>query len=162
MHEIHREQQLLNSTFSPSLPTSARLSSARTYAAKEEASRQSVKMPAIRGANSKKKTRRYTRDLDQIHADQQSKKHLQQFKDTKALEDLPGFGEFYCTECAKWFESETNYQKHGKGKPHKRRVRQLKEEPYSQKEAEAAIGLTTDTDNIRKAREEEAMDETEV
>ncbi|KXT15499.1 hypothetical protein AC579_3396 [Pseudocercospora musae] len=117
-------------------------------------------MPAIRGVNSKKKTRRHTRDLDQIHADKHSHKHLQQYKDTRALEDLPGFGEFYCTECAKWFESETNFKAHEKGKPHKRRVKQLKEEPYSQKEAEAAVGLTSDTD--KKVVEEEMEDVDDV
>lgn len=115
-------------------------------------------MPAIRGANSKKKTRRHTRDLDQIHADISSKKHLQQYHDTKVPEDLPGLGEWYCIECAKWFESETNLSKHSKGKPHKRRVRQLKEEPYSQKEAEAAIGLTT---NNGRQQKEEAMEDAE-
>ena len=113
-------------------------------------------MPAIRGPKSKSKTRRHTRDLDQVHADINSKKHLQQYHDTKAPEDLPGFGQWYCVECAKWFESETNLAKHGKGKPHKRRVRQLKEEPYNQKEAEAAIGLTTD--NGRKDAEQENME----
>lgn len=30
---------------------------------------------------------------------------------------------------------------HRKGKNHKRRVRALKEQPYTQKEAEAAVGL---------------------
>jgi len=98
----------------------------------------------VRGSNSKKKTRRHTRDLDQVAADVKSKKHLQQYLDTKSPEDLPGFGQFYCTPCAKWYESETNFAKHEEGKPHKRRLRQLKEEPYSQKEAEAAVGLTTD------------------
>lgn len=101
-------------------------------------------MPAIRGSQSKKKTRRHTRDLDQIHADAASKKHLQQFLDTKAPEDLPALGEHYCVPCAKWFSDQTNFINHAKGKPHKRRVRQLKEEPYSQREAEAAVGLTTD------------------
>jgi bud site selection protein 20 len=113
-------------------------------------------MPAIRGPKSKSKTRRHTRDLDQVHADLQSQKHLQQYKDTKAPEDLPGFGQFYCTECAKWFESDLNYGKHIKGKPHKKRVKQMKEEPYSQKEAEAAVGLTTD--NGKKMTEADMID----
>lgn len=119
-------------------------------------------MPAIRGVNSKKKTRRATRGLDQVHADVASKKHLQQYTDTKAPEDLPGFGQHYCVECAKWFESETNLVKHGKGKPHKRRLRQLREEPYTQKEAEAAVGLGTDNGPAGRRVEEakmEAMDE---
>lgn len=115
-------------------------------------------MPAIRGANSKKKTRRATRGLDQVHADVASKKHLQQYHDTKAPEDLPGFGQWYCVECAKWFESESNFVKHGKGKPHKRRVRQLKEEPYTQKEAEAAVGLGTDNGPAGRKMEEAKME----
>ncbi|KAF2201318.1 hypothetical protein GQ43DRAFT_431735 [Delitschia confertaspora ATCC 74209] len=101
-------------------------------------------MPAIRGEKSKKKTRRYTRDLDQVHADLHSERHLAQFKDTKAVEDLPGLGKYYCKECAKWFESETNFGSHKRGKVHKRRLRALRDEPYTQKEAEAAAGLTTD------------------
>ncbi|KAF2259980.1 hypothetical protein CC78DRAFT_473972 [Lojkania enalia] len=101
-------------------------------------------MPAIRGAKSKKKTRRYARDLDQVHADLRSDRHLAQYKDSKAIEDLPGLGQWYCKECAKWFESEPNFEAHQKGKVHKRRLRQLREEPYTQKEAEAAIGLRTD------------------
>lgn len=78
-------------------------------------------MPAIRGQDSKKKTRRHTRDLDQIHADLHKEKHLDQYKGTKAAEDLPGLGQWYCVECAKWFESEYNLAAHTKGKPHKRR-----------------------------------------
>jgi len=78
-------------------------------------------MPAIRGPKSKKKTRRYVRDVDQIHADIHSPGHLERFKDTKLPEDLPGLGEFYCTECAKWFESDANYVSHKKGSQHRRR-----------------------------------------
>ena len=78
-------------------------------------------MPAIRGENSKKKTRRHTRDIDQVYADLRSPRHLEQFKETKLVEDLPGLGQWYCVECAKWFESETNFQSHLKGKVHKRR-----------------------------------------
>ncbi|KAF1987624.1 zinc finger-containing protein [Aulographum hederae CBS 113979] len=107
-------------------------------------------MPAIRGADSKKKTRRHTRDLDEIHADLHNERHLAQYKDTKAVEDLPGLGQWYCIECAKWYESETNYTAHLKGKPHKRRVKQLQEEPHTQKEADAAIGLTTDNGKRQK------------
>lgn len=78
-------------------------------------------MPAIRGANSKSKTRRRVRDLDQIHADLRDPKHLSQHKDTKAAEDLPALGDFYCVSCAKWFESEYNLIAHQKAKPHRRR-----------------------------------------
>ncbi|KAI1262005.1 zinc finger protein [Xylariaceae sp. FL1019] len=90
------------------------------------------------------KTRRKTRDLDQIKADLLSPKHLTQYQETKSKEDLPGLGRWYCVECAKWYDTEVNLIFHRRGKPHKRRVKALKEEPYSQKEAEAAIGLGTD------------------
>ena len=40
------------------------------------------------------------------------------------------------------------------------RVRQLKEEPYSQKEAEAAVGITVD--NGKRATEEEMVDADDV
>ncbi|KAM5341646.1 hypothetical protein ACJ41O_014677 [Fusarium nematophilum] len=91
------------------------------------------------------KTRRKTRDVDQIKADILSPKHLKQFMETKAAEDLPGLGRHYCTECAKWFETDATLVAHRRGKPHKRRVKQIAEGPYTQKEAEAAVGLRTDS-----------------
>ncbi|KAI5283550.1 Bud site selection protein 20 [Ascosphaera aggregata] len=95
------------------------------------------------GALRRIKTKRRTRDYDQVIADISSAKHLKQYKETKHVEGLPALGAFYCVECSKWFESEHNLLAHRKGKSHKRRVRLLKEEPHSQKLAEAAIGLTT-------------------
>ncbi|KAK0750459.1 hypothetical protein B0T18DRAFT_428407 [Schizothecium vesticola] len=92
----------------------------------------------------KTKTRRYMRDVDQVKADITSPRHLELFKQTKAAEDLPGLGRHYCTECARWFESEHGLQVHTKGKPHKRRLKALKEGPYTHKEADAAVSLWTD------------------
>ncbi|KAI4273988.1 MAG: hypothetical protein LQ337_004255 [Flavoplaca oasis] len=96
------------------------------------------------GALRRVKTKRRTRDLDQVHADLRSSRHLAEHKTSKPAEDLPGLGQWYCVECAKWFETEHSMQQHTRGKNHKRRLRMLKEEPYSHKEAEAAIGLVTD------------------
>lgn len=105
------------------------------------------------------------RDLDQVHADVGSAKHLKQYKATKADEDLPGLGRYYCIECAKWFESDYNLLGHKKGKNHKRRwdglvlpvflffcyailtvrrLRFLQEEPHTQEAADAAVGLRKD------------------
>ncbi|KAK7937392.1 C2H2 finger domain-containing protein [Apiospora aurea] len=106
------------------------------------------------------KTRRHLRDLDQIKADLLSPRHLEQYKETKATDDLPDLGKWYCIECAKWFESERNMLFHQKGKPHKRRVKQMKEEPYTQREAEAAVGLGVCNEAPAKpaaADEDEAM-----
>lgn len=66
-----------------------------------------------------------SRDLDQVHADLKSAKHLAQHKESKAAEDLPGLGQWYCTECAKWFEGEHNLLQHRRGKNHKRRFVRL-------------------------------------
>lgn len=78
-------------------------------------------MPAIRGSESKKKTRRKRRDLDQIHSDLHVAGHLDKYKQEKAAEDLPGLGQWYCTECAKWFDQEDNLNKHLRSKLHKKR-----------------------------------------
>ncbi|KAK1709073.1 zinc finger-containing protein [Colletotrichum lupini] len=105
------------------------------------------------------KTRRKTRDVDQIKADLRSPRHLQRFTGLKAKEDLPGLGQHYCIECAKWFETEVSLVGHRKGKPHKRRVKQLKEEPYTQKEAEAVVGIRTDDKGPNKGGPEKALDQ---
>ncbi|KAF4591477.1 Zinc finger protein bud20 [Ophiocordyceps camponoti-floridani] len=75
------------------------------------------------------KTRRKSRDVDQIKADLVSPRHLSEYKDCKASEDLPGFGEHYCVECARWFDTALTLGSHRRGKPHKRRIKQLREEP---------------------------------
>ncbi|KAL8375660.1 hypothetical protein RB595_006986 [Gaeumannomyces hyphopodioides] len=82
-------------------------------------------MPKAKGIATQRvqKTRHRTRDLDQIQEDLLSPKHLAQWKDTKASEDLPGLGRHYCIECAKWFETDHSLVEHRKGKPHKRRLR---------------------------------------
>ena len=67
----------------------------------------------------------WNRELDQIHADLRSSKHLQQHKSLKPVEDLPGLGQWYCIECAKWFEGEHNLVQHRRGKNHKRRLVRL-------------------------------------
>ncbi|KAJ4164083.1 hypothetical protein LMH87_005769 [Akanthomyces muscarius] len=74
------------------------------------------------------KTRRKTRDIDQIKADLASAKHLGRFKDAKPTEDLPDLGLNYCIECAKWFDTKAALLAHTRAKPHKRRLKQLREE----------------------------------
>ncbi len=67
------------------------------------------------------KTRRHLRGLDQVKADIQDPKHLAQYKATRDNVDLPGLGQYYCVECAKWFEDDNAVTTHLKGKNHKRR-----------------------------------------
>ncbi|KAL6836901.1 hypothetical protein V8C40DRAFT_106 [Trichoderma camerunense] len=74
------------------------------------------------------KTRRKTRDVDQVISDLRSKKHLAQYKDTKLTQDLPGLGKNYCVTCSRWFDTPETLVTHERGKPHKRRLKQLREE----------------------------------
>jgi bud site selection protein 20 len=121
-------------------------------------------MPAIRGADSKKKTRRMTRGIDQIALDITNPTHLAAYKSYKGdVSDLPGGGLHYCVECAKWFDSAENLGAHGKGKVHKRRVKELREQVEgagwpSQREAEEATGLGRDDGVVtRREKEEKAQ-----
>ena len=117
----------------------------------------SPSMPSI--AKHNKKTRRFTRGLDQITADLESPRHLEIYKETKGPEDeLPGLGQHYCMECAKWFESAANMEAHQKGKVHKRRVKQLKEGAHTQEEAELATGFGR-VDNGKKVEDAMMVDE---
>ncbi|BFZ59135.1 hypothetical protein YB2330_000138 [Saitoella coloradoensis] len=90
-----------------------------------------------------KSTIRMGRMLDQIHDDindPDAKLKLDE-KLGKLDEELPGLGQFYCKPCAKYFETEHADVEHRRGKNHKKRVKLLKETPYSQAEAEAGVGL---------------------
>ncbi|XP_014771291.1 zinc finger protein 593 [Octopus bimaculoides] len=86
------------------------------------------------------KTKRYGRDVDQIHDDMKpavASKLLNQAVNY----DLPGAAQFYCLHCSKYFISNFAMKEHFRGKPHKRRIKELKTEPYSQAEAERAAGM---------------------
>lgn len=82
--------------------------------------------------------------MDQIHRDLRHPRSLELHKATRAAEDLPGLGQFYCIECAKYFDTDFAEREHKRGKRHKRRCRMLKEPPYTQAEAEAAAGIGVD------------------
>ncbi|XP_005090598.1 zinc finger protein 593 [Aplysia californica] len=86
----------------------------------------------------KYRTKRRTRDLDQIHDDMKSPdKMVNQPVDL----DKPGAGQFYCLHCAKHFIDEKALKDHFKSKPHKRRLKALETEPYTQEEADRAAGM---------------------
>eukprot|EP00050_Salpingoeca_kvevrii_P017167 m.62531 g.62531 ORF g.62531 m.62531 type:complete len:141 (-) comp7405_c0_seq4:96-518(-) len=94
----------------------------------------------IRDQYRKSRTRARTKDLDQIHEDLRSENApalLHQPEDG----DLPGLGQFYCIYCARHFVDDFTLNAHLHTKVHKRRVKELKEQPYTIEEAEAAGGL---------------------
>ncbi|OZJ02374.1 hypothetical protein BZG36_04433 [Bifiguratus adelaidae] len=74
--------------------------------------------------------------------------------------DLPGLGQNYCIQCARHFITGKALNEHYRGKVHKKRVKDLKEEAYTQKEAEAAVGFTTDNGTrggVRKSAVQDAI-----
>lgn len=54
--------------------------------------------------------------------------------------EKPGFAQFYCLHCAKYFIDDHSMQAHFRTKVHKRRLKALELEPYSIKESERAAG----------------------
>ncbi|KAK9469397.1 hypothetical protein V1512DRAFT_256156 [Lipomyces arxii] len=93
------------------------------------------------GSIRRSKTKRRTRDLDQVHEDLSSEKKVEKLLNQPLDETKPGLGQFYCVACAKYFETDFADTAHRRGKNHKRRVKMLKEQPFSQAEADAASGL---------------------
>uniref|UniRef100_A0A8D0B0M6 Zinc finger protein 593 n=1 Tax=Salvator merianae TaxID=96440 RepID=A0A8D0B0M6_SALMN len=86
------------------------------------------------------KAKRRRRDLDQIHHDmrpENSEKLLHQEPDP----DMPGSAQHYCLHCARYFVDLKSMKDHFRSKVHKKRLKQLSEEPYTQEEAERAAGM---------------------
>ncbi|XP_032900810.1 zinc finger protein 593 [Amblyraja radiata] len=86
------------------------------------------------------KTKRRTKDLDQVHEDmkpENASKLLHQTADC----DVTGNAQFYCLHCARYFIDQRSLKEHFRTKVHKRRLKKLREEPYTQEEAERAAGM---------------------
>ena len=89
--------------------------------------------------------RRRTKDLDQIveDLDKTVSAGTPGSLSVPYDEDLPGGGQFLCVECAKHFQDTAVLSLHRLGKPHKKRLRQLKVKPYTLEEANAAGGCNS-------------------
>ena len=105
------------------------------------------------GARSKKKgfkksrgTKRRSVDLDQIQDELKKtvKADIKNEERTKFDPDLPGGGLFYCVESGRHFSDERALADHKKTKGYRKRLKLLKEEQYTQSEADAAAGLGTE------------------
>jgi len=86
------------------------------------------------------RTKRRTKDLDQIDTDLQpdnAEKLLKQDVDY----DKPGLAQFYCVHCSKHFIDTHAFHDHIKSKPHKRRLKALETEPYTIEESQRAAGM---------------------
>ncbi|KAJ3022166.1 UNVERIFIED_CONTAM: Bud site selection protein 20 [Siphonaria sp. JEL0065] len=105
----------------------------------------------IRDVKRASRTRARTKDLDQIQEDIAKKGTGSTDAAAPELDpDLPGLGQFYCIHCAKYFVSQPAMDVHLASKPHKKRVKVLQEPAYTQRDAEAAVGLRTDNTRGRR------------
>lgn len=86
------------------------------------------------------KTKRRTRDIDQVHEDL---KNPERFMNLPTDEDLPGEGMHYCISCARHFQTAGALSAHQDTKTHKRRFKEAKLQPHTQASAEAAVGYST-------------------
>ncbi|XP_065363410.1 zinc finger protein 593 homolog [Calliphora vicina] len=84
------------------------------------------------------RVRNRTRDMDLIDQDlrTQSAQLINQAVDL----EKPGFAQFYCVHCAKYFIDDRAMQTHFRSKVHKRRLKALELEPYTIEESERAAG----------------------
>ncbi|POY73375.1 hypothetical protein BMF94_3712 [Rhodotorula taiwanensis] len=106
------------------------------------------------------KTKRYGRDIDQIHDDMKDKGKQKFLEDLrkKDLEDIPGMAEHTCVACARYFADAAALETHVRGKPHKRQLKKLEEEPYSIEESRRAVGLGVDKGEYGRRKEKEAAE----
>jgi bud site selection protein 20 len=129
---------------------------------------------AIKHIKKQFRTRRRTKDLDIIHAEINDPEKLAALQAQPIDPDMPGLGQFYCVECrylylsqqvtdythtccSRYLISQNSLDDHLKSKLHKKRVKLLKEEPYTQESAEAAVGLTTQNSRSAAIASEDAM-----
>lgn len=96
-----------------------------------------------KGSNKRGRRARFlARAVDQVHEDISDPMKVESLRNDQPIDfDLPGLGQHYCVECARYFISDEVLAQHNKTKKHKARLKELKEKPYSQEEAEAAAGM---------------------
>lgn len=70
-------------------------------------------------------------DIDQIHAALASPALKAKLEHQEIDIEQIGMAQHYCLECAQYFESDHALVEHKKGSKHKRRVKLLREFPYS-------------------------------
>ncbi|TMW64275.1 hypothetical protein Poli38472_012897 [Pythium oligandrum] len=84
------------------------------------------------------------RDIDQIQDDLKLEKLSGKAMSFEVDEDLPGLGQYYCTPCGRHFIDAKTRDVHIKGKLHKRRMKDVAQEQYTQAEAEAGAGRSVE------------------
>lgn len=85
------------------------------------------------------RTKRRKKDLDEINEDMKEE-NAQQLLNQEVDLDKPGYAQFYCLHCARYFIDDHALKDHFKTKVHKRRLKALELEPYSIEDSERAAG----------------------
>ncbi len=80
------------------------------------------------------------RDIDQVQDDLRKEKEQGAKMSFHADDDLPGLGQFYCTPCARHFSDQGTLDNHCTSKPHRRRLKDVAREQYTQEEADRGAG----------------------
>ncbi len=86
--------------------------------------------------------KRRTKDIDQIQDElreiAEGRRSAAAYLDAEA----PGGGAHVCVPCSRHFISAAVLEEHCRTKPHKKRVKQVAEPQYTQKEADAGAGMS--------------------
>jgi hypothetical protein len=80
------------------------------------------------------------RDIDQIQDDLQKEKEKGAKMTFHEDDDLAGQGQFYCTPCARHFSDQGCLDVHSTTKLHKRRLKDVARQKYTQEEADRGSG----------------------
>ncbi|KAB7506478.1 Zinc finger protein [Armadillidium nasatum] len=104
------------------------------------------------------KTKNRNKDLDEIDSDMKEENAPKLLKQEIDL-DKPGSGQHYCLHCARYFITKEAMLSHFRTKGHKRRLKDLELEPYSQAEAERASGKGSYFEPKRRKVETQPIDE---
>jgi len=70
-----------------------------------------------------------------------------------------GLAQHTCVACCRYFADAVSLETHVRGKPHKRRLKKLAEEPYTIEESRRAVGLGVDKGEYGRKKEQEAKDD---
>ena len=95
------------------------------------------------------KVKRYNRDVDQVVMEDMLPENAVKLQNQELDETLPGLGQHYCLHCTRYFLTDLVMAEHFRTKEHKKRMRVLKEIPYSHEEADRAAGLQPATDAFK-------------
>ncbi|CAN0163705.1 unnamed protein product [Ectocarpus sp. 4 AP-2014] len=90
-------------------------------------------------------TKNRRKDVDQIQDELVVEEEKGEEMVFEVDDDLPGQGQFYCTPCARHFTDQQTKSTHIRSKLHKRRMKDVAQEQYTQAEAERGAGMTKET-----------------